>query len=52
MTIEQYITKINTLFQTGNAREHSLPWGFAESLMAILPDVLLQMSLQSGFWRT
>jgi hypothetical protein len=22
MTIEQYITKINTLFQTGNAREH------------------------------
>jgi hypothetical protein len=38
MTIEQYITKINTLFQTGNAREHSYR-GFAESLMAILPDV-------------
>jgi hypothetical protein len=39
MTIEQYITKINTLFQTGNAREHSYR-GFAESLMAILPDIL------------
>lgn len=23
MTIEQYIVKLNTLFQTGNAREHS-----------------------------
>ena len=41
MTIEQYITKINTLFQTGNAREHSYRGDLQNLLMAILPDVLV-----------
>lgn len=41
MTIEQYITKINTLFQTGNAREHSYRGDLQNLLMSILPDVLV-----------
>ncbi|MFV8332097.1 type ISP restriction/modification enzyme [Flavobacterium sp. GSP14] len=41
MTIEQYITKINTLFQTGNAREHSYRGDLQNLLMAILPDILV-----------
>ena len=41
MTIEQYITKINILFQTGNAREHSYRGDLQNLLMAILPDVLV-----------
>jgi hypothetical protein len=45
MTIEQYITKINTLFQTGNAREHSYR-GFAESFNGYFARCFLQMSPQ------
>jgi len=41
MTIEQYIVKINTLFQTGNAREHSYRGDLQNLIMAILPDVLV-----------
>ncbi|MDI6049337.1 N-6 DNA methylase [Flavobacterium sp. XS2P24] len=41
MTIEQYINKINILFQTGNAREHSYRGDLQNLLMAILPDVLV-----------
>lgn len=41
MTIEQYITKINTLFQTGNAREHSYRGDLQNLIMAIVPDVLV-----------
>ncbi|WP_370566851.1 type ISP restriction/modification enzyme [Flavobacterium sp. GP15] len=41
MTLQQYISKINTLFQTGNAREHSYRGDLQNLLMAILPDVLV-----------
>ncbi|HRM46650.1 MAG TPA: DNA methyltransferase, partial [Flavobacterium sp.] len=41
MTIQQYLTKINTLFQTGNAREHSYRGDLQNLLMAILPDILV-----------
>lgn len=41
MTIQQYITKINTLFQTGNAREHSYRGDLQNLIMEILPDVLV-----------
>ena len=41
MTLQQYITKINTLFQTGNAREHSYRGDLQNLLMAILPDILV-----------
>jgi predicted helicase len=41
MTIQQYITKINILFQTGNAREHSYRGDLQNLIMAILPDVLV-----------
>ena len=41
MTLQQYITKINTLFQTGNAREHSYRGDLQNLIMAILPDVLV-----------
>jgi predicted helicase len=41
MTIQQYITKINTLFKTGNAREHSYRGDLQNLIMAILPDVLV-----------
>ena len=41
MTIQQYITKINTLFQTGNAREHSYRGDLQNLIMAILPDILV-----------
>lgn len=41
MTIEQYIVKLNTLFQTGNAREHSYRGDLQNLIMAILPDVLV-----------
>ena len=41
MTLPQYITKINILFQTGNAREHSYRGDLQNLLMAILPDVLV-----------
>ncbi|MCG8808778.1 N-6 DNA methylase [Tenacibaculum finnmarkense] len=41
MTIQEYITKINTLFITGNAREHSYRGDLQNLMMAILPDVLV-----------
>lgn len=41
MTIQQYITKIDTLFKTGNAREHSYRGDLQSLIMAILPDVLV-----------
>lgn len=41
MTIQQYIEKINTLYKTGNAREHSYRGDLQNLLMAILPDVLV-----------
>ncbi|CAM1365051.1 DNA methyltransferase [Tenacibaculum soleae] len=41
MNIQQYITKINTLFITGNAREHSYRGDLQNLIMAILPDVLV-----------
>ncbi|MBP8066182.1 MAG: DNA methyltransferase, partial [Flavobacterium sp.] len=41
MTVTQYIDKINTLYKTGNAREHSYRGDLQTLLMAILPDVLV-----------
>lgn len=41
MTISQYIEKINTLYKTGNAREHSYRGDLQNLLMVILPDVLV-----------
>jgi very-short-patch-repair endonuclease len=41
MTLLQYIEKINTLYKTGNAREHSYRGDLQNLLMAILPDVLV-----------
>ncbi len=41
MTLQQYITKINTLYITGNAREHSYRGDLQNLIMAILPDVLV-----------
>ncbi len=41
MTLTQYIDKINTLYKTGNAREHSYRGDLQNLIMAILPDVLV-----------
>jgi len=41
MTIPQYLSKINTLYITGNAREHSYRGDLQNLIMAILPDVLV-----------
>ena len=41
MTIQQYLAKINTLYITGNAREHSYRGDLQNLIMAILPDVLV-----------
>ncbi len=41
MTIQQYITKVETLYKTGNAREHSYRGDLQNLIMAILPDVLV-----------
>ena len=41
MTPLQYIDKINTLYKTGNAREHSYRGDLQNLIMAILPDVLV-----------
>lgn len=41
MTIQQYLDKINTLYKTGNAREHSYRGDLQNLIMAILPDVLV-----------
>lgn len=41
MTLQQYVLKINTLYKTGNAREHSYRGDLQNLLMAILPNVLV-----------
>lgn len=41
MTLTQYIAKIDTLYKTGNAREHSYRGDLQNLIMAILPDVLV-----------
>jgi predicted helicase len=41
MTIQEYISKINTLYRTGNAREHSYRGDLQNLIMAILPDILV-----------
>jgi len=41
MTLSQYLTKINTLYLTGNAREHSYRCDLQNLIMAILPDILV-----------
>ena len=41
MTINQYLTNLNTLYQTGNAREHSYRGDLQNLLSALLPDVLV-----------
>lgn len=41
MTIQQYLTKVETLYKTGNAREHSYRGDLQNLIMAILPDVLV-----------
>lgn len=41
MTLPQYLAKINTLYITGNAREHSYRGDLQNLIMAILPDVLV-----------
>ena len=41
MTIDQYISKISTLYKTGTAREHSYRGDLQNLLMAILPDILV-----------
>ena len=41
MTLDQYVAKLNTLYQTGNAREHSYRGDLQNLIMAIIPDVLV-----------
>ncbi|HZJ35533.1 MAG TPA: type ISP restriction/modification enzyme [Gillisia sp.] len=41
MTLSQYLSKLNTLFITGNAREHSYRGDLQNLIMAILPDILV-----------
>ena len=41
MTLPQYLTKLNTLYITGNAREHSYRGDLQNLLMAIIPDILV-----------
>lgn len=41
MTIQQYLDKVNTLYKTGNAREHSYRGDLQNLIMAILPDILV-----------
>ena len=41
MTIQEYLSKVNTLYRTGNAREHSYRGDLQNLLMSILPDVLV-----------
>jgi hypothetical protein len=46
MTLQQYITKIDVLFKTGNAREHSYSGDLQNLIMEILPDVLVTNETQ------
>jgi len=41
MTLAQYIAKIDTLYKTGNAREHSYRGDLQNLIMEILPEVLV-----------
>ena len=41
MTIQQYLSKINTLYITGIAREHSYRGDLQNLIMTILPDILV-----------
>ncbi len=41
MTLQQYIDKVNILYQTGNAREHSYRGDLQTLLSSILPQVLV-----------
>ena len=41
MTIQKYLSKINTLYLTGNAREHSYRGDLQNLIMDILPDILV-----------
>lgn len=41
MTIQDYLIKLNTLYQTGNAREHSYRGDLQNLLSTILPDILV-----------
>tara|TARA_B110000902_G_scaffold74955_1_gene88759 strand:- start:18 stop:194 length:177 start_codon:yes stop_codon:yes gene_type:complete len=41
MTIQQYLDKVNVLYKTGNAREHSYRGDLQNLIMAILPDILV-----------
>ena len=41
MTLQQYVSKINILYKTGNAREHSYRGDLQNLIMAILPNVLV-----------
>lgn len=41
MTLSQYIDKINLLYKTGNAREHSYRGDLQNLLMYLLPDILV-----------
>ena len=41
MTIQQYLTKVETLYKTGNAREHSYRGDLQNLIMMILPDILV-----------
>ncbi len=41
MTIQEYLSKINILYKTGNAREHSYRGDLQNLIMAILPDILV-----------
>lgn len=41
MTIQQYLDKVNVLYKTGNAREHSYRGDLQNLIMAILPEILV-----------
>ncbi|WP_411894271.1 type ISP restriction/modification enzyme [Winogradskyella sp. A2] len=41
MTINEYISNLNTLYKTGNAREHSYRGDLQNLLSSMLPDVLV-----------
>ncbi|RTZ09849.1 DNA methyltransferase [Flavobacterium sp. GSP27] len=41
MTIQQYLTKVETLYKTGNAREHSYRGDLQNLIMDMLPDILV-----------
>ena len=41
MTLHQYITNLNTLYQTGKAREHSYRSDLQVLLTHLLPDILV-----------